>query len=256
MTIDVQTLIEQRPHLKEPLQLYARWQHFQEYLSQHLPKERPAVTSAGTNGYPLAQTGEFFDRFTAMFDLPAEGFAPLRALLVDGRIDFLRLSVGEVPQIDGLDCPAEDLAKVLFLFARPYFQALRMNYPLDGGTWEGGRCPLCSAQAALTSITEGPKRQLHCSWCGTVGSYRYIGCPTCGSEEAVQFTTIEAEGEPGYRVLACSSCNSYLKAVEGPVLKKMGPDLADLVSLPLDIVAQEKGLRRVVPNPIALSKMV
>ena len=255
MTIDVQTMIEKRPHLKDPLQLYVRWLQFDEYIRTSLPRERQAGNSVGTNGYPLTQMGDFFDRFTAMFDLPAEDFAPLRAMLVAGKIDFLRLPVGEVVQVDGLDCTAEDVAKVLFLFTRPYFQQLRLSHPLDGSVWQGGRCPLCSAQAALTSIVEGPKRQLHCSWCGTVGSYRYIGCPTCGSEQAVQFTTIEADGEPGFRVLACSGCNGYVKAVEGPILKKMGPDLADLASLPLDIVAQEKGFTRAVPNPIALQDM-
>ena len=255
MTIDVQILIERYPHLEDPLQFYARWQRFQKVVSDTLAGERPTMTSAGGNGYPLSQVGALFDSFVSIFDLPAVEFSPLREALIAGKIDFLRLPSGELPKIDDLDCPEEELAKMLFLFTRPYLQALRDSYPLDGTTWEGGRCPLCSAQAALTSITEGPKRQLHCSWCGTVGGYRYLGCPACGSEDTGRFSTIEAEGEPGYRVISCSSCNSYLKAVEGPAMKKLGPDLADLASLPLDIVAQEKGLQRTAPNPIALKTM-
>jgi formate dehydrogenase maturation protein FdhE len=44
--------------------------------------------------------------------------------------------------------------------------------------------------------------------------------------------------------------------MENPVVKEMGLDLGDMASLPLDIVAQEKGYTRAAPNPIGLKKMV
>ncbi len=43
--------------------------------------------------------------------------------------------------------------------------------------------------------------------------------------------------------------------MEHPVLNEMGIDLADMASLPLDIVAQGKGYVRMAPNPISLKKM-
>jgi FdhE protein len=255
MTIDVQKLIEERPHLKDPLQLYGRWQRFQEAVAACLPKERSALSAEEAKTYPRAKTDEIFQLFVNIFELPAEDFAPLQQALENGDVDFMRLPLGEVPAISALACADEELARLLFLFARPYFQQLRNSYPLDGSQWDNGRCPLCSAPTALASIVEGPKRHLHCSFCGTVGTYRFTGCPNCGSNDSTQLTTIESEDEPGCRVITCDGCRTYVKVIEHPLLKKMGIDLADMASLPLDIVAQEKGFTRTVPNPISLKKM-
>lgn len=255
MTIDVQTLIDQRPHLKDPLQLYARLERFEREVAPYLPKERAALTSEESKAYPRENGGAIFAAFTTIFELPAEELQPLAQALERGEIDFMRLPLGEVPQIAGLGCGDDELARILFLLARPYFQSLRASYPLDGQQWENGRCPLCSAQPALASIVEGPKRHLHCSYCSTSGTYRFIGCPNCGDEDSTRLTTIEAENEPGFRVVTCDACRTYVKVMEYSVVKKMGIDLADMASLPLDIVAQEKGFSRTAPNPISLQKM-
>ena len=50
-------------------------------------------------------------------------------------------------------------------------------------------------------------------------------------------------------------CRSYVKIVESSILDEMTLDLADMASLPLDLVAQAKGYVRMAPNPIALKTM-
>jgi FdhE protein len=98
---------------------------------------------------------------------------------------------------------------------------------------------------------------MHCSYCGNVGPYAFTGCPICRTTDASKLgTLIPEEGEEGFRVVTCDACNSYVKTVEAGGFKGLSPDLADLVSLPLDIVAQEKGYIRHAPNPIGLTKMV
>jgi len=256
MTIDIQTLIEQRPHLKEPFELYAKWQRFQEQTADLLPKIRSAVAAEESRAYPRESTGPIFELFSAIFDLPAEDFVPLRRALDLGEIDFMRLPLDELPDIPDLACSKDELASLLFLFSRPYFLALRESFPLDGSEWEEGRCPLCSAQAALATISEGPKRRLHCSFCATSGPYRhFIGCPSCGSVAVEQFNTVLSDDEPGFRVVTCDQCQSYVKIFENSVLKEMTLDLADLASIPLDIVVQGKNFVRRVPNPISLKIM-
>ena len=250
MTIDVQQLIEERPHLKHPLRLYARWQRFQEEVAAYLPQERSALSAEESKAYPREKADEIFQLFVKIFELPADDFAPLLQALANGEVDFMRLPLGEILPIPSLACPDDELARVLFLFARPYFQDLHNSYSLDGQQWEGGRCPLCSAQAALASIVEGPKRNLHCSFCGTSGTYRFTGCPNCGNTDSTRLTTLQSEDEPGCRVVTCDECQTYIKVIEHPMLKKMGIDLADMASLPLDIVAQEKGFVRMAPCPI------
>ncbi len=256
MTLDIQTLIEKRPHLKDPFELYAKWQRFHLEATELLPKVRSAMSPMDSKAYPREIAGQVFHLFASIFDLPTAEFETLCQALEDGDIDFMRLPLGEIPPLPALSCNDEELARVLFLLSRPYFLALRETFPLDGSEWEGGRCPLCSAQAALGSVIEGPKRILHCTFCGTSGPYRFIGCPNCGSIDTTNLNTIVSEDEPGFRIAACDACHTYVKVVEGSVLGEMEYDLADLASLPLDIVAQGKGYARMTPNPISLKKMV
>lgn len=255
MTIDIQALIEQRPHLKDPLEFYAKCQRFHHESAQLLRQARSTVSPADSKAYPQESASPVFQLFVSIFNLSNEKFAPLGQALEDGAIDFMRLPLGEIPAISSLSCSEEELAGILFLLSRPYFLALRETFPLDGNQWEDGRCPLCSARAALSSIVEGPKRHLHCSFCGTFGPYRFIGCPNCGSVDGAKLNTIVSEDEPGFRVVTCDECRTYVKVLEGPVLGKMTVDLADMASLPLDIVAQGKGYLRLAPNPISLKKM-
>jgi FdhE protein len=255
MTIDIQALIEQRPHLRDPLELYAKWQRFYHDAAELLPKGRSTLSLEESKAYPRESAGPIFRLFISIFDLPAEDFAPLCRALENGDIDFMRFPQGEIPALPSLSCTEEELTGILFLLSRPYFLALRETFPLDGSQWEDGRCPLCSAQAALASIIEGPKRLLHCSFCGTSGQYRFIGCPNCGSVDTAKLSTIVSDDEPGFRVVTCDECRTYVKIMESPVLGEMTVDLADMASLPLDIVAQGKGYARMAPNPISLKRM-
>jgi len=255
MTIDIQALIAQRPHLRDPLELYARWQRFHQEAAALLPQLRSAMSAEDSRAYPRECAGSIFRLFVSIFDLPGEDLAPLGQAMENGEIDFMRLPLGELPELAALPVAEDELSRILFLVSRPYFLALRQAFPLDGSQWEDGRCPLCSARPALATIVEGPQRHLHCSFCGTSGTYQFIGCPHCGSTDVSMLNTILAEDEPGFRLATCDACRSYVKIVESSILDKMTLDLADMASLPLDLVAQGNGYVRMAPNPIALKKM-
>ena len=77
MTIDIQALIEQRPHLKDPIELYARWQQFQHMAAELLPKGRSAMSPEDSKAYPLEHAGPVFRLFVSIFNLPGEELAPL-----------------------------------------------------------------------------------------------------------------------------------------------------------------------------------
>ena len=254
MTIDIQALVEQRPHLKDPFEFYARWQRFQREAVENLPRNRATLGPSEARAYPPDNAGPVLSSFASIFDLSSEMLAPLAQALAAGDIDFMRLPLDELPAVS-LPPAAGELATILFLLNRPWFLRLGEVGALDGREWEGGRCPLCSARPALASIFEGPRRHLYCSWCGTTGPYRFIGCPNCENQGSAQLGTLEAEGETGFRVATCDTCRTYVKVVEGGLVKEMTADLADLASLPLDIVAQEKGYTRTAPNPIGLKKI-
>jgi len=255
MTIDIQDLIKQRPHLKNPLELYGQWQRFHQEAAKLLLKERSSMPPADSKAYSRKSAGPVCRLFFSIFNLSPEEFKPLLQALENGEIDFMRFPLGEFPVFPSLSCTEEELAGILFLLSRPYFLALQEILPQDGSHWEGGRCPFCSARTSLASLVEGPKRLLHCSFCGTTGPYRFIGCPNCGSVDAAQLNTIFSDDEPGFRVITCDECRTYVKIVDTPILKEMHIDLADMASLPLDIVVQQKGYARMAPNPISLKKI-
>jgi FdhE protein len=259
MTTDIPALIEKRPHLKDPLELYAKWQRFQQEVIERMPEKArektAAVSPEESKGYPQESAGAVWQLFVDIFGLPKEEMEPLRQALENGDIDFMRLPIDEYPLLPSLPYSEEEQAGILFLLCRPYFLALRDTFPLDGSPWEDGRCPLCSARAALTSVIEGPKRNLHCSFCGTSGPYRFIGCPNCASVDTAKLNSIVSEDEPGFRVVTCDACQTYVKVMEGTVLREMTMDQADMCSLPLDIIAQGKGYARMAPNPISLKKI-
>jgi len=255
MITDTAGLIEQRPHLKEPLALYAKWQEFQRLAAALPPRKGATPPLAGHRAYPPEIASELVNLFAACFSIPVAELSLLGAALSTGEVDFMQLPIGEIATAPQQGMGDEAMSTLLFLFARPYFLALRKEAALGDGEWLEGRCPLCSAHPALASIIEGPKRLLHCSYCATSGSYRFVGCPHCGCVDTDQLGAILSEDEPGFRVVTCNACQSYLKVAEGPILQKMHLDHADLASLPLDLIAQDKGYRRHAPNPIGLLRM-
>lgn len=254
MTPDIQALIEERPHLKDPLEFYAKWQHFHEGAARFFPRERSSISLEDSRSYSRENGGRVFQLFISTFNLSPAELEPLGRALEDGKIDFLRFPFDETPDIK-LPISDSELSTILFLLSRPYFLELRKIAPQDGTQWKSGRCPLCSARPALSSITGGPNRLLHCSYCRTTGPYRFIGCPNCGNKDTSKLNTLAAENDPGFRVTTCDACQTYVKIVEAKTLEKMSADLADMVSLPLDIVAQSRQYIRTAPNPIGLKTM-
>ena len=255
MITDTAGLIAQRPHLKEPLALYAKWQEFQRRTATLLSQDQTKLSPADYRAYPREIAASIVDLFASAFSIATADLAFLSEGVASGGIDFMKLPIGEMATAPSQESGEEAMNKLLFLFARPYFLALRQEATLGDSEWQNGRCPLCSAPPALASIIEGPKRLLHCSYCATSGSFRFVGCPHCGCVDTDQLGAILSDDEPGFRVVTCNACHSYLKVAEGPVLTKMHLDHADLASLPLDIIAQEKGYRRHAPNPIGMVRM-
>lgn len=256
MTSNIQTLGEDRPHLKNPLELYEKWQRFHSQVEQHLSGNESLRSSDNFNGYPRETARKILQSFINTFELSADELEPLGKALENGEIDFMRLPLDDIPEI-AVSYSKEELAVLLFLLSRPYFLALRKASQLESPYWDNGICPLCSAHPAIATIAEGPARLLHCSWCGTTGSYKFTGCPHCGGGKASQLSTLIPEEDPGFRISACNTCQGYVKIIEHSVLKEMAMDLdlADMASLPLDIVAQDNGYVRKAPNPIGLRKM-
>jgi FdhE protein len=245
----IDEIISKKPHLTDPLRFYEKAMKFTDAIAELRIPSRPDL-----NAYPPEFADQILQCFSALFELPEGSLSPLKQALELGEIDFRRLPLLEVPAFS-LPYPEDDLTLLLFLISRPYFLGMRDRGPANGRRWEEGRCPVCSARPSLTSPTHEDRRQLHCSFCGTVGYDDTMGCPLCLTVDAAKQNIFSFDGEDGFTVHTCGGCRSYVKTVDEQVLARMTPDIADLLSLPLDIVIQEKGFKRSSPNPIGMVRM-
>jgi FdhE protein len=244
----IEEIIAKKPHLTDTLRFYERSIQFADAVRAFGMPSRP-----GLNAYPPEFIGRILERFQSVIDLPEGSLSPLKQALELGEIDFTRLPLLEVPAFS-LPYPEDDLTMLLFLLSRPYFLGMHDVLQRDDGTWEEGRCPVCNARPCLLTISSEGLQQ-HCSFCGTKGRYDTAGCPVCHNKDTALLNTFFIKKEKGCSVRACDLCKLYVKIADEKQLGRMTPDLADLMSLPLDIVVQEKGYKRPSPNPVGMVRM-
>jgi len=245
----IEDLIRQKPHLKDTLRFYGKAVKFVETM-----RESPVKVVPHQNAYAPELIGQIFERFSSFIELPEGSLNPLKQAMELGEIDFTRLPLGEVPAFS-LPYAEDDLSMLLFLLSKPYFIALRKSRSLDDRAWEEGRCPVCKSQPTVSWIGDNGRRQVSCSYCGTTGHVDHSGCPVCQDVDASKQNILVFEREEVFKINTCDLCRSYVKTVDGGIILRLTPELADLVSLPLDIVVQEKGYARRSPNPVGMRKI-
>ena len=112
--------------------------------------------------------------------------------------------------------------------------------------WPFGHCPVCGSLPLIGSLREKEGyRHLTCSFCQTEYRASRLGCPLCDEHDHEKLTFFKAEGEPGFRLDVCNTCKGYIKIADFRQLdRKHLPLLDDFASLPLDILAKNKGYGR------------
>jgi FdhE protein len=111
--------------------------------------------------------------------------------------------------------------------------------------WLRSYCPTCGtlpAMAQLVGSDPGRLRLLSCGCCGTCWRFPRMGCPFCESAGDHRLYALAIEGETSLRIDYCESCRAYLKTYLGGGSEPFF--LADWTSLHLDIIARDRGLKR------------
>ncbi|MBI5044123.1 MAG: formate dehydrogenase accessory protein FdhE [Nitrospirae bacterium] len=121
--------------------------------------------------------------------------------------------------------------------------------------WENSFCPVCGSLPSL-GVLGGDREggmSLVCSLCETQWDFRRLYCPFCGNDNQEWLGYLYSETDEGYRVNYCNKCKLYLKIVD---IRKKGNvysyPIEDIITLPLDILAQEHGYKRLAPNPLGM----
>ncbi|WP_031479948.1 formate dehydrogenase accessory protein FdhE [Maridesulfovibrio frigidus] len=109
-----------------------------------------------------------------------------------------------------------------------------------------GHCPVCGSIPFIHELRHKQGfRYADCSFCHTEYRVRRLACAYCDQTDQSKMKFFNVEGEPGYRVEVCDSCNNYIKTIDFREMDKVSiPTLDDLESLPLDFLAVEEGYKR------------
>jgi len=230
-----------KPHLKDVEELYAKIHGFEKAVklqNTYSPVE-------GAHHYRKEDVRTVIDALSRSLDFHAGEPGDLEEAMHSGNIDFMRL----VREHETM--PAEEY-QLLYIMSRPFFKSMKNALTMDDMFWQDGRCPVCSAKPALSVIEKESHRKYFCSFCGTAGSYMRIGCPGCLTEDPRDITIMSLEGEEGMRADMCEKCKSYVKTFESSMTDGHSMDSLDILSIPLDIIVQEKGFKRHAPNPVGI----
>jgi len=118
----------------------------------------------------------------------------------------------------------------------------------DEERWLRRYCPTCGslpAMAQLVGADPGRRRLLSCGCCGTRWQFKRTGCPFCETDSQ-RLVSVTIEGEPGLRIDSCELCGGYIKTYEGSGNESFL--LEDWTSLHLDILARDRGLKRLASS--------
>ena len=170
-----------------------------------------------------------------------DGLALLEAAVCqdDTRIDALARTAGTEPQ---------PLRVAGQMAALPLLQACGRSLAreLPAAWWEG-YCPLCGAWPVLAEYTGlERKRQLRCGRCGTRWAIPALRCVFCAETDHENLGYLAPEeDEQMRRIEVCQTCKGYLKGLTTVgALAPWAILLDDLMTVPLDVAALERGYQR------------
>ncbi|HEY8795306.1 MAG TPA: formate dehydrogenase accessory protein FdhE [Gemmatimonadaceae bacterium] len=144
--------------------------------------------------------------------------------------------------------PIDSLALLAQVAAMPLLRAASRQLPAGAeGAWQRGYCPVCGAWPSLVEIRGIEReRRLRCGSCSADWSLPLLRCAFCDEADHEKLGSLHPEGEEHLRhVETCESCHGYLKAATTfaalPIRTLM---LVDVATIPLDLVAHDRGYAR------------
>lgn len=113
--------------------------------------------------------------------------------------------------------------------------------------WSYGYCPICGAWPTLVEVCGlEHARTLRCARCGTGWRTTWLRCPYCGEMDYQRLGVLRPRqhGTTG-QIDTCATCKGYLKShFTLQALPTYAVILEDLITVPLDITALDRGYAR------------
>ena len=120
-------------------------------------------------------------------------------------------------------------------------------------TRDSAQCPVCNSPPGMSIVetSNDQKRFLSCCFCCYRWEFKIGVCPGCGNSNSDNFGFIvgESDYDQAARAVSCENCKSYLKTIfikcrkDGKQALELDMDIEDVVTLSLDIMANQRGYR-------------
>jgi formate dehydrogenase accessory protein FdhE len=140
--------------------------------------------------------------------------------------------------------------------ASPVLEALPdLAATLGAGETDDRHCPRCGGLPQLATFGETGEalltspRKLVCSRCANAWVLSRMTCASCGETSGAKMPILsDVEVFPHLRIDACEICRRYLITVDQRKDPRAVPVVDELVALPLDLVAAERGYTKIARN--------
>jgi FdhE protein len=146
------------------------------------------------------------------------------------------------------DAPVDAFAVVAQVAAMPLLMGAALALESRAASaWQRGYCPVCGAWPSLTELRGIEReRRLRCGCCGADWPLPLLHCAFCDELDHGKLGALQPEGEEQLRrIETCETCHGYLKsATTYGALSIRTLVLLDLTTIPLDLVAQDRGYAR------------
>jgi FdhE protein len=150
----------------------------------------------------------------------------------------------------GLEARDDYLSRAIL---QPWLRLLAAEHRRPQRAPRQGACPFCSGLPwMVTRRTEkdshGAQRNLCCALCGGEWPFVRIRCPGCGEADPEKLPHFQDEARAAARIEACETCKRYVKSIDLTLDARPIAEVDDLVTLSLDLWAQEHGYTRIEPG--------
>lgn len=140
--------------------------------------------------------------------------------------------------------------------ASPVLEALPdLASTLAGGATDDRHCPRCGGLPQVATFGETGEalltspRKLVCSRCANEWVLSRMTCASCGETSGAKMPILsDVDVFPHLRIDACEICRRYLITVDQRKDPRAVPVVDELVALPLDLVAAERGYTKIARN--------
>lgn len=184
------------------------------------------------------------------------------AALVEEAQELLRASEAEIDAmlLEQWRAPS-DVQFFAKAVLQPYARWLAESgaKPIDREVEVGeNRCPFCGGKPQLSflqikeSSAESGNRDLMCSVCLTVWSYRRVLCANCGEQRPAKLGYFHSPEYDYVRIEACDTCKHYIKGIDLTRFGLAVPLVDEVAAAPLDLWAREHGYTKIELNLVGL----